>query len=691
MAVNSIVLQNPFGDAGDGDIISGDILGRIGFSAPSETGADALLVTALISAVAEEPFTASANKTKILFSTADGDAATARLAITGDGHLVPAADDTYDLGTASLEFRNGYFDGTLEADAITLGGTALGSLYSPIAGSSSIATVGTIGTGTWEGTTIAVDQGGTGATSLDDITSANNMLTVGNGADTIIGGDVTLTVNVGNIDHDSLSNFVANEHIDWTGASAGTIHATNYTNTTYSEATSSAEGLMSTAHHDKLDGIEASATADQTKSDIDGLAITTVGAIDTGSWTATDVAIAHGGTGSSTASGARTNLGLVIGTNVQAYDADLAAIAGLTSAADKGIQFTGSGSAATYDLTAAGKALLDDANASAQRTTLGLAIGSDVQAYDADLAAIAGLTSAADKGIQFTGSGAAATYDLTAAGKALLDDADAAAQRTTLGVDAAGTDNSPTLSISGSYDYISAGGTKGHTLTVGQIDLAADVTGTLPVGSVSTITLGTNTAGNYVATIADAGNNAITVANCGSETAAVTLDIADNAVGIAELAGIARGKMIVGDASGNPALLTAGDEDDVLTMDSNGDVVWAEASGGGGSARSVAGDTDNGIVTWVTSDNTFAVESNLSYTGGDLLVGGSTPSVTIGDAGTEDTKLVFDGAAQDFYIGLDDTDDDLKIGLGSAVGTTAVITMAILWLNGISYITICIY
>lgn len=89
---------------------------------------------------------------------------------------------------------------------------------------------------------------------------------------------------------------------------------------------------------------------------------------------------------------ARASLGLTIGTHVQGYDAGLQSIAGLTTAADRMIYTTASDTYAVTTLTSFGRSLIDDADAAAARTTLGLVIGTNVQAYDADLAEIAALT-----------------------------------------------------------------------------------------------------------------------------------------------------------------------------------------------------------------------------------------------------------------------------------------------------------
>ena len=105
----------------------------------------------------------------------------------------------------------------------------------------------------------------------------------------------------------------------------------------------------------------------------------------------TDLAVADGGTGSSNPGDARSALGLAFGSDVQAWDADLDSISGLSSTTDGNI-IVGSTGGWTME------------NGATARTSLGLAIGSDVQAWDADLDTFASLNSTTAGNVAIVGS-----------------------------------------------------------------------------------------------------------------------------------------------------------------------------------------------------------------------------------------------------------------------------------------------
>ena len=96
-----------------------------------------------------------------------------------------------------------------------------------------------------------------------------------------------------------------------------------------------------------------------------------------------------------------------------------------------------------------------------------------------------------------------------------------------------------------------------------------------------------------------------------ADNSVTTAKLADDAVTLAKMAGLARGKIIVGDASGDPSALTVGASTQVLTSDGT-DASWAAAAGGGGKVLKVyqAVKTD----TTSIASTTFADISGITLT-----------------------------------------------------------------------------
>ena len=277
----------------------------------------------------------------------------------------PSADNTIDLGTSLLEFKDLYIDGTANIDSLVADTADING--------------GTIDNATIATSNITVGSGKTLNVSAGTLTLADNQIS----GDKVEGGTInattitTLTSTTVNATTVDTTNLEVTSLKAKDGTTAGTV-----ANTTGVVTLTSLVATTADINGGTVDGttVGASVPAAGTFTTLSSTGTATLNAMNTGSATITggsisgitDLAVADGGTGASDAGTARTNLGLAIGTNVQAYDAGLQSISGLTTTADRMIYTTASDVYAVTTLTAAGRAILDDADAATQRNTLGL-------------------------------------------------------------------------------------------------------------------------------------------------------------------------------------------------------------------------------------------------------------------------------------------------------------------------------
>ena len=398
--------------------------------------------------------------------------------------------------------------------------------------------------------TLPVANGGTGETSLDDITSANNLLTVTAGADTIIGGDVTLTVNEGNFDLDNIGGVLG-----LTDQVTGTLPVAN-------------GGTGATTLNNLI----------------------TLGTHTTGNYVAT---VADAGDGTITVSGSGSEAAAVTldiaddSINSQHY------VDGSIDTAHIGDLQVTTGKIAADAVT--GAKIADDAVDSEHYVDGSI----DTAHIGDDQVTYAKMQHTSTDNRVLGAASAGAIGEVQVATDMIADDAVTYAK----------------MQHTGTANRVLGAATAG---TIGEVQVATAMIADDAVDGTK---------------IADDAIDSEHYTDGSIDTA----HIADDQVTLAKMAGLARGSIIYGDASGNPAALSVGSNTYVLTSDGT-DISWASASSG--SARSVSGDTDNGVITWKTSDNTFVVESNLLFDGDKITITGGVK--TNMESATDGSTVTFD-------------------------------------------------
>ena len=232
--------------------------------------------------------------------------------------------------------------------------------------------------------------------------------------------------------------------------------------------------------------------------------------------------------------------------------------------------------------------------------------------------------------------------------RTVLDDTDAATARTTLGVDAAGTDNSTPVTLAGSLDYITL---SGQQITRNAIDLATDTTGLLDAANIGAGSV-SNTEFGYLDGVTSAIQTQFGAKAASGANTDITSVFLNNTGLKVKDTNASHGLSIVpgSDLTADHTLtLTTGDADRTLTLSGNATLSGGTHSGTNTGDQSlfstiaVSGQSD--VVADTTGDTlTLVAGSNITIT-----TNATTDSITIA-SNSVSTDAIWD-AKGDLAVG----------------------------------------